>query len=111
MGHTVIAIYRPVKGREDDLLELVRRHVPILRDLGLATDTPVLALRSRENGVILEIFDWMSEDAVKRAHETAEVIALWDDFDVVSDYLALKSLAEAESLFPHFERVDLSVET
>ena len=36
----VIARYRPREGREADLLELVRRHGPVLLESGLVTDRP-----------------------------------------------------------------------
>ena len=108
MGHTVMVIYRPVAGREDELLKLVREHVPRLRALGLATDTEPTLLRSPSNGNILEIFDWLSAEAVEAAHAHPEVIAMWDAFDVVSDFLPLQQLAEASDLFPHFERLALT---
>jgi len=106
LGHTVVVVYRPVAGREDALLDLVHAHVPALRALGLATDAPPVILRSPANGNLVEIFDWVSEEAVQRAHSMPEVIAMWDAFDVVCDFLKLAQLAEAETLFAHFERVE-----
>ena len=51
MGDMVIVSYRPKPGREADLLALTREHVPILRALGLATDGPTLAMRSKSGAI------------------------------------------------------------
>ena len=42
----VIAMYRPHPGREDELENLIRKHVPTLRDLELATSRPPILARS-----------------------------------------------------------------
>jgi quinol monooxygenase YgiN len=106
MGHVVIAVYRPHSGREDDLLALVREHVPMLRGLGLATERPVMAMRARD-GTIVEIFEWHSAQAVERAHEEPEVQALWERFGAVCSWGRLVDLWESRSTFAHFEAIDL----
>jgi hypothetical protein len=52
MGDVVIVAYRPKPGREAELLELTRDHVPFLRRLGLATDRPTTVMQNRD-GVIV----------------------------------------------------------
>ncbi len=39
----VIVAYRPKPGKDADLLQLTREHVPLLRAEGLVTDHPVTA--------------------------------------------------------------------
>ena len=107
MAHTVIAVYRPKPDCADALLALIRTHVPGLRDLGLASDAPVTLLRSLNDGTFLEIFDWVDAAAVETAHTHPVVQELWERFGELAEFATLSSLAEAESLFPHFERVDL----
>jgi quinol monooxygenase YgiN len=106
MAHTVIAVYRPHAGKGEALLELVKTHLPTLREQGLATDTPSVVLRASD-GSLLEIFDWISGEAVEAAHTNEAVQAMWEDFAAVCDFATLDSLAEAEKVFAHFERVTL----
>lgn len=59
MGDMVIVAYRPKPGQEPELLAIGFDDVArasILRRLGLATDRPALAMRSRD-GVIVEVFE------------------------------------------------------
>ena len=106
MGHVVIATYRPKPGQEKLLLEVVRTHVPILRQQGLATSRPVQVLRASD-GTLVEIFEWVSDAAVEQAHTNPAVQKLWERFGQVSDFATLASLPGSGKPFPHFEPVDL----
>jgi hypothetical protein len=105
MGDMVIVAYRPKPGRADDLLALTLEHVPALRRLGLATDRPALAMRSKE-GVILEVFEWC-EGAIATAHQNPEVLKMWGRYAEVCDYSPLADLPEAKDLFAQFTPIDL----
>ncbi|HZL99336.1 MAG TPA: hypothetical protein VFD43_03700 [Planctomycetota bacterium] len=106
MGQVVIAAYRPKPGQEQLLLEVVRTHVPVLRRQKLATARPVQVLRAGD-GTLLEIFEWVSEEAVEKAHHDPVVKQLWERFARVSDFTTLASLPGAQEPFPHFEPVDV----
>ena len=106
MGSMVIAAFRPKPGKEADLLACARDHLPILRAEGLATARPSLALRAGD-GSLLEIFEWVSQAAVEAAHANPRVLALWKRYESCCDYIALGDLAEAKSMFPHFDLVEL----
>jgi hypothetical protein len=106
MANMVIAVYRPRAGREAELLELVRGHVPALRKLGLATERPPTVLRAKD-GSLLEVFEWVSPEAVERAHHLPEVQQLWARFEQVCEWAPLESLEEARTPFSHFELVDV----
>lgn len=106
MGRIVIIAYRPRDGKQAELLEAIRDHVPILRAEGLATDRPPLALRARD-GTYLEIFEWASSEAIEAAHANAAVQALWERFGEACEYRTLASLPEAADMFAEFEPVEL----
>jgi quinol monooxygenase YgiN len=106
MGQMVIVVYRPKPGREAELLELVRGHVPALRAEGMATERPPLVMRAAD-GCILEVFEWTSAQAVEGAHHSPNVMAMWSRFAEVCDYETLASLPEAQRLFSPFELVEL----
>ena len=59
MGRIVIVLYRPKKGKEKELLEVVKEHVPILRSENLATEREAIVGRATD-GTIVEIFEWIS---------------------------------------------------
>ena len=105
MGDMVIAAYRPKPGHEDALLSLVRDHVPDLRRWGLATDRPALAMRAGD-GTIVEVFEWHA-GAIASAHTHPDVLAMWERYAQVCDYVPLRDLAEAAQMFAQFEPVDL----
>ncbi|MCG3173245.1 MAG: hypothetical protein GMKNLPBB_01423 [Myxococcota bacterium] len=102
----VIAVYRPKPGADRAaLLQLVREHAPALRKLGLASWTQAVVMTAAD-GTILEIFEWTSKEAVDAAHDHPEVKKMWDRFHELSDYVPLKDLAEAQGIFPHFQRLE-----
>lgn len=101
----VIACYRPRPGRDQALLELVRAHVPLLRQEKLATSRPAYVMRAAD-GSIVEIFEWSTADAISRAHENRPVQSLWARFSEACDYVTLAELRETRELFAEFEPVD-----
>ncbi len=106
MGVMVIALFRPRAGADQDLLACVRDHLPVLRSQGLVTDRPTLVLRAKD-GTLLEIFEWASVAAIDAAHANPAVQALWTRFSACCDYVTLGDLAEASTMFPGFEQVDV----
>jgi quinol monooxygenase YgiN len=106
MGQTVIVAYRPKAGKEAELLELIRTHVPTLRKEGLATDAPVVVMRAA-GGTLLEVFEWQSAEAIAASHQNEAVQAMWGRFAEACDYEYLASLDECKQLFATFETVPL----
>ncbi len=106
MGQVVIVALRPKEGAEGRLLNLIHEHVPILRGEGLATGREPLVLKAAD-GTFLEIFEWVSAQAIKAAHDNPIVQALWPRFAEVCDYVKLADLNETHELFATFEPVDL----
>lgn len=104
MGDVVIDGYKPKRGKEDELLGLVREHVPYLRKLGLATDRAPIALKSRD-GIVVEIFEWC-DGAVEQAHSNPAVQKLWDEYVKVCDYVPLVGLSEFSDMFAQFVPID-----
>ena len=106
MGQMVIAVYRPHPGRAADLLEEVRRHVPILRGEGLATGREPVVLQAAD-GTLLEIFEWNSAEAIEAAHTNPVVQAMWARFAAVCDYETLANVPESQQTFSPFTLVEL----
>ena len=101
----VIACYRPRPGMAAALLDTVRRHVPTLQRLGLATDRAPTLLQAAD-GTLVEVFEWASSAAITAAHAHPEVQALWAEFDATCEHVKLSQLAEAQQLFAEFTPLD-----
>ncbi len=101
----VIVAYKPKLGKEDDLLQLTREHVPLLRAEGLATDRPVTACLARD-GTVVEVFEW-APGGVERAHSNPVVLKLWERYAAACDIVPLVSLPEVSNIFASFDPLDL----
>jgi len=83
-GKPVIAhvTYMPKKGKEKELLELVKKHWPTLKKAGLATSEPAKVWEATDirSGRVyyIEIMTWVDEEASRMAHELPEVMAVWE---------------------------------
>ena len=104
MGSISVACYRPRIGREEALLDLVRNHLPPLRAEGLVTDRQSIVMRTAD-GTIVEIFEWVSQEAIAGAHQNPAVIELWKRFEAVCTYEIPSNLAEFQKMFSHFEPI------
>jgi hypothetical protein len=85
--------YVPKKGREAELLALVKKHEPALRKVGLVTDEPFRVwkaydIRKRRDSFI-EYFVWKDGTASDVAHQTPEVMAVWEPMGPVLEELTI----------------------
>jgi len=85
--------YRPKKGKEDELLALVRKHGPALESTGLITGGAPTVYRARNirtgDVSFVEIFSWRDEKASGLAHQTPEVMAVWEPMTPLLEGLEL----------------------
>lgn len=102
-AEVVIAIYRPKEGKLEALEALVHKHFPTLKEYGLTTDKAPFIGRSTD-GTILEVFEWISAEAARQAHDHPAVAKIWEARAVVCEFGTLEQLAEAKNRFPHFQK-------
>ena len=100
----VIALYRPHPGKDQELQELISKHIPALARLELITERAPVLCRA-EDGTYLEIFEWATAEAAGQAHEHPDIAAIWEAMGAIADFPSLGSLSEAGARFPHFEPV------
>lgn len=93
--------YRPKNGKEEELFALVKRHWPVLNDLGLATKDPARVYRAtdKRSGAVyfIEIFSWRDAEASGIAHQTPEVMSVWETMGPVLEGLELAALEPASA--------------
>jgi hypothetical protein len=104
MGSISVACYRPRPGCDQALLDLVRDHLPPLRGQGLVTGRASIVMKAAD-GTIIEIFEWVSAEAIAGAHSNPVVLELWKRFEAVCQYEIPCNVAEFQKMFSHFEPV------
>jgi hypothetical protein len=107
MGRIVIAAYRPKPGRSHALERLMRRHHQRLRGEGLVADR-LPALMRASDGTIVEVFEWLSPNAISEVHNSATVQSMWREYAEVSDYVPLAELKESAASFAEFEPLSMA---
>jgi hypothetical protein len=104
MGRVVIVAYQPKPGKDEELKKLLDTHVPRLLSEGLVTNRKPTLLQTA-NGTFIEIFEWLSPEAIQQAHRNEEVHKMWAEFAEVCDYIPLSELTETKGLFAEFTPV------
>jgi hypothetical protein len=105
MTQITLVCYRPKEGKAEALIELVKTHVPILLKEDLVTNRTPIIMRAKD-GTILEVFEWVSEEAINKAHTNPAVLKMWAEFNVACDYVAPIALAECQHIFSGFEAIN-----
>mgnify|MGYP001812368921 CR=1 FL=1 len=105
MGRFVIAAYRAKPGHEDALRRELRDHLPVLRREGLVTDRPAYLMQAKD-GTVLEVFEWVSSEAIERAHGNPAVLELWARFEAVCEYVAPAEVEEVRGPFSEFAALE-----
>jgi quinol monooxygenase YgiN len=104
MGKIVIVCYKPKEGKAEALKELILEHVPILRSENLATAREPIIMQAKD-GTMIEVFEWVSEEAIQQAHTNKAVHEMWKHFSGACDYVAPPGITEFQNIFSTFEAV------
>jgi hypothetical protein len=105
MGRTTIVAYKPKPGKQPALKELMKTHVPRLKQEGLVRDKESYIMEASD-GTIVEVFEWLSDEAIQKAHHNPEVQKMWGEYAEVCDYIPLGNLTETGNLFSGFIALD-----
>lgn len=98
-----IVAYRAKAGKEKKLLSLLRKHAPLLRSLGGISDASFL-MKSND-GAIIEVFEWKSMAAKKKAMKAQELWTLWGEIEEVSTMVKLSSVPETKEVISNFKSI------
>src|SRR5262250_1506793 len=88
---TTLVIYRPKPGAERALEALVRKHLPVLRGPGQSSAFRAEDKRSHAVSFV-ELFQWKDGSASDVAHQTPEVMAIWEPMGPLLEALELRRL-------------------
>ncbi|HEY0244111.1 MAG TPA: hypothetical protein VGC01_00990 [Mucilaginibacter sp.] len=105
MGRIVIVAYKPKPGKAEALKELTKTHVQRLHKEGLVTNREPVIMETAD-GTVIEVFEWLSAEAIQKAHQNPEVQKMWGEYAEVCDYVPLNNLVEMGDLFADFTPVN-----
>jgi len=105
-SHVNICQYHVKEGHEAEMEALLAKHWPTLRAAGLASAVPPVIYKGLPSGkpggdhgaagVYFEIFSWENENGPQIAHQTPEVMAVWEPMGAICKHMD----------FPMFQRID-----
>ena len=101
MGRIVIACYKPKTDKRTALKKLMKTHLSRLKQEGLVTNRESIMMEAAD-GTIIEVFEWVSDEAIQNAHTNPEVLKMWAEYAEVCDYIPVGNVPEAASLFSGF---------
>jgi hypothetical protein len=100
---TRLVTYRPKPGRFDTLKAILLQHGTILRKTGLLTDEPVRVWTATDLGggatpepYFVEMFQWMDSAAGDIAHQSPEVMAVWETIGPLVESMTLTTLGSVK---------------
>lgn len=90
---TNIVTYVPKPGKEAELLALVKKHEPALRKVGLVTAEPFRVWKAfdirKQRVQFIEQFVWKDGKSSNVAHQTPEVMSVWEPMGPVLEELTI----------------------
>lgn len=96
---TNLVTYVPKAGKEAELLALVKKHEAALRSVGLVTAEPFRVWKAfdirKGSTSFVEYFQWKDGTSSDLAHQTPEVMAVWEPMGPI---LADLTICEVEEL-------------
>src|SRR5436190_13280536 len=92
----MLVTYRPKEGKADELLAIIHKHLPALRGTGLLADEPTGVYRATDKrsgkSYFVEMFSWRDDQAAGIAHQTPEVMAVWEPMTPLLEGLELAAI-------------------
>jgi hypothetical protein len=110
MGYVVIAPYRVKKENQHEFFDVLKEKRKYFFEHGFMTERTPLLLQSRQDEeILIDIFEWTSEEHIDKAHQDEGVRKLWTRMDELWEKGGFKlgTLKEADMSFPNFIPVDL----
>ena len=96
-----LVIYTPKNGKENELQPLVENHWPTLNRIGLVTKDPARIWRATDKragkSFFVEIFSWKDGEASNVAHQTPEVMAVWEPMGAILENLQIAEIEPVSS--------------
>lgn len=106
MSRIGFVLYRPRKGKEDELIRMIQTHFPFLRQEGFITERKVVGMKTKD-GSIMVVFEWKTSESIGEAATNSVVQNIWMQVSKVSDFDKPGSIKEFHDMFPDFEALTI----
>ena len=96
---TMLCIYTPQEGAEEKFFALLENHYSTLAGTGLVTDKPAKLWRATDkNGRVhfIERFQWKETGSSDIAHQTPEVMSIWEPMGAIADNMQFLQIEPVE---------------
>src|SRR5436309_15849615 len=87
------------------LRDVLKDHLPILRQERLVTDRPPYLMRAADR-TFVEVFEWKSAAAIEAAHHSSALQARWGRFEEPCTYEPPLNRKESTHRYPNYEAID-----
>ena len=84
----VLCIYEVAQDKEEEFRRVLEIHWPTLHRAGLVSSKPATVLRTKGQGGqvgFIEMFQWKDESSSRVAHQTPEILAVWEPMDSLTN--------------------------
>ncbi|MBS1513443.1 MAG: hypothetical protein JSS63_00320 [Bacteroidetes bacterium] len=110
MGFVVLAPYKVRKENQKEFFEVLKAKRKYFLENGFMTSRVPMLLKSKhDDEILIDVFEWTSEEHIDLAHKDTGVRELWAKMDELWEKggFKLSELKESELSFPNFIPVDL----
>lgn len=104
MGRIFVMVYRPHRGKEQELIPILKSGYMLLRDRGYLTSRPPIMMQA-SNGCLLKIFEWKGKESMSSAEADLQVQEHWMRVSKVCDFEKPVNLEEFKQVFSEFEAI------
>ena len=102
MQKLAFIVFKPRKGKTEELIAFLKRSFVILQNLKVASEKPQVLVSSMD-GNIMQIFEFSAADKPESAAVYPEVRELWTEAEKLSEFLKPSSIKEFQEVFPSFD--------
>lgn len=95
---TMLCTYRPKPGKEAEMLAILKGHWATLDRVGLVTKQPATLYRATgrdRRQYFVEIFQWRDGEAAGIAHQTPDVMAVWEPIGTLAESMSFDEIETA----------------
>ncbi|WP_371372191.1 hypothetical protein [Thalassotalea aquiviva] len=105
MGKIAILAFKPKAGNFELLKRLVLEHYDLLDQQGLVSARMPVVMHNSDD-IIIEIFEWSSDEAAILADMNPVVQQIWQDFEEVAERIPMAQLPEVNDLCALFSPIN-----
>lgn len=94
-----IVAQKPYQGKESAIIRKLKEHDATLRKMGYTTGRPVIWMRGKKEGHIIEVAEWRSLQKVEESQQDPALQGLWAEFDNLTTNTRLADLPDAKERY------------